>query len=183
MGASPLAEHAMSARLTGSPTGRRCAGFAFITAIFVLVILATFASFVISFSTTAAATSAVAVQGARAYEAARTGIEWASWQLRDPTHALAPGDTPGGCFASPTSPALPQALAGFSLQVTCERFPSFASSPNFHEEGARRVAVFVVIATASSGSPGTLDYVERRLEASLEVCKDPNAPGPAHACR
>lgn len=158
-------------------------GFAFITAIFLLVILAAFAAFVISFSTGSAATSAVAVQSARAYEAARVGLEWGTFQIKDPTFTLAPGDTPRNCFASPTALGLPDAFSGFNVIVSCERFPSFSGSPNYHEENGRRVALYVLTATATYGIAGELDYVERRIEARIEVCKDPAAAGPNYSCR
>lgn len=162
---------------------RRQCGFAFITAIFVLVILATFAAFVVTFTTAAQATSAVAVQGVRAYEAARAGIQWAAFVLRDPEHTLAPGPTPRDCFATPTTLALPGNLGAFTVQVSCARFPAHEATPNYHEEGVQRLAQYVVTATASSGSPGAVDYVERQLEARIEVCRDPTAAAPGFVCR
>jgi hypothetical protein len=77
---------------------------------------------------------------------------------------------------------LPAEFAGFGVTVTCTRFPAFGASPNYHEEGVQRVAQYFVTATARNGTPGALDYVERQLEARIEVCKDPSAAGPAYAC-
>lgn len=157
-------------------------GFAFITAIFVLVILGAFAAFVLAWTVNASAASAVAVQGVRAYEAARAGLQWAGNRLRDPDGALAPGATAlTDCFASPRTMAMPAGFESFTVTLTCARFPAGAS-PGWHEEGDRRVRVFVVTATASSGSIGAADYVERRLEARIEKCKDPNGTAPAYAC-
>lgn len=166
--------------------GRRAAaaaGFALVTAIFLLVVLAAFAAFAVTFVAQASATSALAVQGVRAYEAARAGIEWAAYQVKDPNGTLAPGPTNlPACFASPTTLALPAAMGAFTVSVTCQRFPDAAASPNFHEEGGRRSAFYVIVATASAGTPGAADYVERRLEARIEKCKDAGAPAPTHAC-
>lgn len=166
--------------MTHAPSQR---GFAFITAIFVLVILATFAAFVVTFSTSAQATSAIAVQGVRGYEAARAGIQWAAFALRDPERTLAPGPAPRDCFATPTTLALPGDLGAFAVQVTCVRFPADDASPGYHEEGVQRLAQYVVTATASSGSVGAVDYVERQIEARIEVCRDPTAAAPGYVCR
>jgi len=158
-------------------------GFALVTAIFLLVILGSFAAFAVTFSTHAAATHALAVQGARAYEAARAGLEWATYQVKDPNGTLAPGPvTLPDCFSSPKSLALPEAMGPFSVQVTCTRYPPLTATPNFHEEGGRRSAYYVVVSTASSGTAGGVDYVERKLEARLEKCKDAAAAAPGYAC-
>jgi MSHA biogenesis protein MshP len=157
-------------------------GFALIAAIFLLVIIAAMGAFAVSLSANAHATAAVAVMGARAYEAARAGVEWAAYQVRDPNNTLAPGATNlPDCFAD-TSLAMPPGLDAFTVQVNCQRFPSFGAAPNFHEEGYERMAVYVVTSTASFGTPGASDYVERRLEARIEKCKDPDAPAPAYGC-
>jgi MSHA biogenesis protein MshP len=161
----------------------RAGGFAFVSAIFLLVILGMLAAFVVSLSANAAASGAAAVQGVRALEAARAGLEWAAYQLRDPSGTLAGGATNlPTCIASPTTLALPGDLAAFNVQLTCTRYPDLGATPNFHEEGDKRVALYVVVATASQGTAGGIDYVERRLEARIEKCKDPAASGPAYSC-
>jgi MSHA biogenesis protein MshP len=161
----------------------RARGFAFVTAIFLLVILGMLAAFVVNLSANAAASGAAAVQGVRALEAARAGLEWVAYQLRDPNGTLAAGSTNlPPCIASPTTLALPGDLAAFTVQLTCTRYPDVGATPNFHEEGDKRVVLYVVVATASQGTPGSVDYVERRIEARIEKCKDPAAAGPTHAC-
>lgn len=179
------ARPAKAARLHASGGGAPGSqhGFAFITAIFVLVIMATFAAYAVTLSTSAQATTAVAVQGVRAHAAARAGLQWAAYTLRDPQFTAVPGNTPRDCFASPAALALPAEFAGFTVQVSCTRYPDFGATPNFSEEGTQRLAQYLVTATASSGTPGSLDYVERQLEARIEVCKDPSASSPAFACR
>ena len=163
------------------PTRQR--GFAFVVAIFLLVILAAFASFAVGLTTNSATANAVAVQGSRAYEAARAGIEWARFQVIDPNGTLAPGATTlPDCFASPRTLPLPGALSGFTVTLTCQRFPSSAATPNFFEEASNRVASFTIVATATQGTPGATDYVERKLEARFVKCKNAAAPGPVYAC-
>jgi MSHA biogenesis protein MshP len=153
------------------------------TAIFLLVILGTFAAFAVSFATNSAATHALSVQGARAYQAARTGIEWATYQVKDPNGTLSPGATNlPACFASPTTLSIPAAMGGFTVQVTCTRYPSSSATPSYHEEGNKRSAFYVVVSTATLGTVGTVDYVERRLESRVEACKDSAGTAPTYAC-
>jgi MSHA biogenesis protein MshP len=168
-------------------------GFAFIAALFLLVVLGAFIAFVITISMNAQTSGALAVQGARAYEAARGGVEWATYQILDPRTAInGVITTPPDCFGSPvtgsnppqftSTPALPGDLSQFSLTVTCTRYPLFAASPNYYEEATRRVAVYDVIATATQGTPGAPDYVERQIQVRIEQCKNPQGTGPLYAC-
>jgi MSHA biogenesis protein MshP len=160
----------------------RQAGFAFIVAIFLLVILAGFAAFAVSFVANANATTAVAVHGARAYQAARAGIEWAAYRLNDPNGTLSPGATNlPACFGS-TALSAPAGIGNFSVTVSCTRHPGAGSEPDYHEEGAQRSAFYVVTSTATAGTPGSADYVERRIQARIEVCKDAAAAAPTYAC-
>jgi MSHA biogenesis protein MshP len=158
-------------------------GFAFVTAVFLLVMLAAMAAFVVTLVANASASSALALQSARAHHAAGAALEWAAYRLRDPDGVLAPGATAlPDCFASPRTLALPGEMAAFNVELTCQRFPAAGTVPGYHEEDARRSVYFVVTATAAFGTAGSAEYVERRLEARIEKCKDPAAPAPAHAC-
>lgn len=164
------------------PARATARGFAMITAIFLLLILGGFAAFAVTFSTNTAATHAISVQGARAYEAARVGLEWATYQVKDPNGTLAPGATNlPDCFAAKTL-AIPAAMGSFNVQVTCTRYPALSATPNFHEEGGKRSAYYVVISTATLGTIGSVDYVERRLESRVEQCKDAASAAPTYAC-
>ena len=161
----------------------RNSGFAFIAALFLLVVLGAFAAFAVSISMNAQTSGALAVQGARGYEAARAGVEWATYQILDPRHAISgPISTPPDCFASPSTPALPGDLGQFSLTVSCTRYPLYTASPNYYEEVTRRVAVYDVIATATQGTPGAADYVERQIQVRIEQCKNPNGVSPDFSC-
>ncbi|HEX4584374.1 MAG TPA: hypothetical protein VH183_06060 [Burkholderiaceae bacterium] len=136
-----------------------------------------------SISMNAQTSGALAVQGARAYESARAGIEWAAYQVLDPRTAINGAVTaPPPCFASPSTPALPGDLGQFSLTVTCTRYPDNTASPNYYEEASLRVAVYDVTATASQGTPGAADYVERQIQVRIEQCKNPGATAPLYAC-
>ena len=158
-------------------------GFAFIAALFLLVVLGAFVAFVTTISMNAQASSAIAVQGTRAYEAARAGIEWATYQVLDPRQAInGTVTTPPACFVSPSTPTLPGDLARFSLTVSCTRYPANGASPNYYEEGSLRTVVYDVTTTATQGTPGAADYVERQIQVRIEQCKNPNGASPACSC-
>lgn len=91
----------------------RQAGVSLVTAIFLLVVLAMLAVAIVSVSGTHQISSALDVQGARAYQAARAGIEWGLYKQLRPAPQAA-------CFV-PTTFALPGAsnLAGFTVTVQC----------------------------------------------------------------
>jgi MSHA biogenesis protein MshP len=158
-------------------------GFAFIAALFLLVVLGAFIAFVMTITMNAQTSGALAVQGARAYEAARAGVEWATYQVLDPRTAInGVITTPPNCFASPSSPVAPGNLNQFSLTVTCTRYPASAALPNYYEEASRRVVVYDVTSTATRGIPGAADYVERQIQVRIEQCKNPNGTAPLYAC-
>jgi MSHA biogenesis protein MshP len=128
-------------------------GFVLPTAIFLLVILAALAAYMVSLSRTSQISSALDIQGSRAYLAARAGIEWAAWQVIDPQGLQV---SPAPCPAS-TTLVLEETLAAFSVNVTC--------TPFVETDGADTVAIYQITSTATSGLPGEVDYVERRIEA------------------
>ena len=125
-------------------------GFAAIAAIFLLVVLAAFGAFMVSFSNTQQINSAQDIQGSRAYWAARGGLEWGI-----PT-ALA---TPALCVSPMASPPTP--LDGFTISVDC--------ISNGYTEGIATVTVMRLTATAKmGGTAGNIAYVERSVSASVE---------------
>jgi len=130
-------------------------GFVLPTAIFLLVVLAALATYMVSLSRTSHISSALDIQGARAYQAARAGIEWAAWQVVDP-QGLQPSPAP--CPA-PTTLTLAGTLATFSVDVSC--------TPFVETDGADTVAIYQITSTATSGQPGEVDYVERQIRASF----------------
>jgi MSHA biogenesis protein MshP len=139
------------------PTSRRAdSGFVLPTAIFLLVILAALGAYMVTLSRTSHISSALDVQGARAYQAARVGIEWAAWQVVDPQN-LQPAPTP--CPVSPTTLTLGGTFAAFTVEVSCTR--------TLETDGTETVAVYQIMSTASAGVAGELDYVERQLQASF----------------
>ncbi len=132
-------------------TSRTESGFVLPTAIFLLVILAALAAYMVSLSRTSHISSALDVQGTRAYLAARAGIEWGAWELLRNSSCV-PAATP--------LTGLGGTLAGFSVNVSCVQ-----SGP--YTDGADTVTVYQITSTATSGAPGEVDYVERQIQANF----------------
>lgn len=136
-------------------------GFSLVSAIFLLVVIAALGTFAVTLSTTQQQSAALDVQGARAYQAARAGIEWGAYQvLQNPAGAYATACQPG-----PTAPdlaPLPGTLAGFTVNVACSSFPyTEAGSPV-------RIYQLTSRATLTGVVAGTPNYVER--EMSVTIC-------------
>ena len=129
-------------------------GFALPSAIFLLVILAALGAFVLSVSTSQHMGAALDVQGARAYQAARAGIEWGLFQ-----------SARNGTCGSTTLTFAGTSLAEFTTSVSC--------APYSANEAGATVNVDQVTATACnqppcpSASPGA-NYVERQLTVTIE---------------
>ena len=125
-----------------------------VAAIFILVILAGLGAFVVSVSTTQNVTLAQDVQGARAYQAARAGIEvgianWLSVSPSDAAHCVS------------TGPSVSLANLGFSFDLAATY--STSSGVLFCE----------LVATArptgmTSANVGSIGYVERQLQVVAE---------------
>jgi MSHA biogenesis protein MshP len=172
-------------------------GFSIVTAIFLIVVLAMLGVFIVSVTSLQQSGAQLDVQGVRAYQAARAGLEWGAYQVLDPDGVQLNGfstcaDQPN--IPMPTCPAdthigpgHPSGLAGsldpFTVTVLCAQLADTT-------EGNRRVTVYQVVATACnqiSGAsclaavPGT-GYVERRLTATLSKCRDSTASLPRCAC-
>lgn len=133
-------------------------GFGIISAIFILVVLGGLAAFVVGISNSQHVGSAQDLQGVRALQAARAGIEWGLFQVK-----VAGSGCPAAITELPI-PATATSLAGISVTVTC----TSGGSPT----------VFRLTATACTqpnaappGCPNTTNltnlYVERQLEVTF----------------
>ena len=121
-------------------------GFAMVSAIFLMVVLALLGGLMVTMSNTQQIGATRDVLGTRAYYAARAGLEWGLYQATQS----------GACGTS----ALPGAVAatGFSVQVTCVDSGQF-------DEGGTPFHVYQITSTASTGTPGNHDHAERQLQA------------------
>jgi MSHA biogenesis protein MshP len=130
-------------------------GFSIVSAIFLLVVLAGLGAAMVTISGAQHTSSALDVEGARAYQAARAGIEWG-------VHRIV--NAPAACFgASSFSPQAAPTLAAFTITVTCNRFESSG------------LVVYQIQSTACNqpaggncpGVSGNTYYVERQLRVTI----------------
>jgi MSHA biogenesis protein MshP len=141
----------------------RAGGFTLVSAIFVLVVLATLGTTLATVAVRQQLGSAAEFDAARAYQSARAGLEWAAFQvLRNP----APPAAAPGCFAATSF--TPAGLANFTVTVSCTRTPASGTVT----DGATALAFYQLVANAcnaptggacpATGTPGST-YVERQL--------------------
>ena len=138
-------------RLRSNFSYRAAQGFAIITAIFILVVLAVLGAFMVNVSTNQHIGSALDVQGVRAYQTARAGIEWGLYQQL----------INSSCVASSSFTPTATTLTSFKVTVTCTATTNGGPT------------VYTITSTACndmggcpSASPNSL-YVERRLDVTF----------------
>lgn len=131
-------------------------GFALVSAVFLIVILAALAGFIAVMSTHQQAGHTADIQGLRAYQAARAGIEWGIYNFKRSNACPAPTSfSPGG------------GLSAFTVTVDCLRNEMATTN----DEAGTVVTVRRITATAcnlpSAGAcPNAAagdGYIERRL--------------------
>ncbi len=136
-------------------------GFAIVTAIFLIVILAALAAFSVSVFRVQQAGASLDLMGARAFQAAQAGIDWGAWQVNG-----------GTCAAITPLAGLPGVLGEFTVTVTC-----VIQGP-YTEGGPPTRSVFTLTATACNQpagggicpNPTPLDgYVERQIRGMVEL--------------
>lgn len=138
---------------------RRTEGFALMLAVFLIVTLSAVAAYVLTIQTGQAEAVTQDEQSARAYLAARTGLEVAAYQVLRGSAA---------CGAVNQTLPLGQGLAGFAVTVQCT-----STSENEGERtGADAVQLFRITATGCNAvsCPAVLatpTYVERQLHLTL----------------
>lgn len=136
-------------------------GFSMVSVVFILVVLAALGAALAAISQRQHLAAASDLQAARAYQAARAGLEWwAYWQSKV-------GGATGACMA--TNSIVPGGnLAGFTVTLTCTRAQG--------TDGGTTLTAWTVVANAcnapSSGAcpaTGSVDatYVERQLTWTL----------------
>ena len=119
------------------------AGFTLVQAVFILVVLSLLGVVMMRLIGVQSSTSVFALQGARAYQAARSGLEWGA----------ARAGTGNSCNGAMT-------VDNFTVNVTC-------SSQIFTEGPIGPYEVYRVNATATYGSYGSPDFISRRVEMKV----------------
>lgn len=134
-----------------------------VSVVFILVVLAALGAALADISQRQHLAAASDVQAARAYQAARAGLEWwAYWQANA-------GTANGDCMA--TNSIVPGGtLSGFTVTLTCTRTP--AAYPATASDGATTLTFWTVVANACNApdngacpasSTTVPTYVERQL--------------------
>lgn len=126
-------------------------GFTLIAALFLLVVVAALVIYIANIRVVQQTTLLYGVQGARAMQAARSGIEWGIYESLGGA----------GCPAATTFTIPDAALSSFSVDVSCNE--------STHLEGVTPVTTFQLTAIARSGTFGSLDYVQRRIQATVSI--------------
>lgn len=136
---------------------RRSRGVSLVTAIFLLVVLSGIGAAVVTLSTAQHTSSTYDVLGARAYEAARSGVDYGmyDWFITK--------------RCTNTNLALPATLASFTVTVQCTQTQLVMA------DGTTTLTAVRITATACNqpaggacpnGAPGP-DYVQRVVQATL----------------
>lgn len=138
----------------------RMRGFSLVTAIFLLVVLAALAAVMVNISTFQQTESAMDVQGVRAEQAARAGLEWGLQRQ------IGAGLTAGAACIGATTFSLPPGttLSAFRVNVQC----STATGPGTLTSWTITATACNQPGPAGCPNPGNnTDYVQRRLQAVL----------------
>lgn len=148
---------------------RRSDGAGLVTAIFLLVVLAGLAVALVTVFKTQRQSAALDEQGARAYEAARAGIEWAL--LRRATDASYCGNpSVDGAVSAIDRFQLPAGtLAPFRVTVQCWMNPGPASANASVNLDRRRIRASACTANAGDcpAANNSADYVARVIEVQI----------------
>jgi MSHA biogenesis protein MshP len=120
-------------------------GFSIVTAIFILLVLAVLGGFMVSISGVHSRTSLWALQGAKAYHAARSGLEWGGFQA---------------LVNNSCNPSTALTVDGFAVTLACQLEGPIT-------EGGQSYYVFHLTSLAEWDAYGSTDYVSRQLTASV----------------
>ena len=115
-------------------------GFTIVQAVFILIVLSLLGVAMMRLIGVQSYTSAFALQGTRAYQAARSGLEWGA----------ARADSGASCNGTLT-------INDFTVNVSCSSLP-------FREGSIGPYDVYQVNATATFGAYGSPDYISRRAQ-------------------
>jgi MSHA biogenesis protein MshP len=129
----------------------RVRGFGLVAAMFVMIVMSMVVIAMSRLSITQHGSNSLAIQQARAYQAARAGLEW----------GISRAYKTASCATGAPSQA-GSALAEFSVSVAC-------TANNYTDNEGNPVQIFRLTVTAQNGSPGgRSDYAYRQLIATVE---------------
>jgi len=125
-------------------------GFSIVMAVFILVVLSLLAAYMVKLSGVQNATSTYAIQGARAYQAARAGAEWSVARIIN-------GGNCGNITAA--SPLNFTGLEGFSVALAC--------SNTVYSEGPNNISVYKIKSSSTFATYNSPDFISRHVEVSI----------------
>lgn len=137
-------------------TGQR--GVALVNAIFLIVALAALGAYMVNISGVQQATANQALINARTLIAARAGLDWGIHRAIAP-----PTAGTGECSSSATFGLTGNGLENIQVTVEC--------TPNTYG----LVSIYQIVSTARNSSTNSLEYSERKLEATLCRTDNPGA--------
>ena len=123
-------------------------GFALMSAIFLLVVLASLGAYVVRMSSVQQQTVNLALLSAQAFHAAKSGVAWGAHQAVNL----------GICGATTLNLA-EGGSNGFTVDVSCTQ--------TAHVEAGAAIQVYIIDVIAESGAYGGPDYVSRRLQVKV----------------
>jgi len=125
-------------------------GFSIVMAIFILVVLSLLGAYMVKLSGVQNTTATYAIQGARAYQAARAGAEWSVARIVN-------GGNCSNIIAA--SPLNFTGLEGFSVSLAC--------SNTIYSEGLNNISVYQINSTSTFATYTSPGYISRRVEISI----------------
>ncbi|QKQ25467.1 hypothetical protein [Candidatus Reidiella endopervernicosa] len=140
-------------------------GFSLIGAIFLMVVLAAVGGYMVSISSGFHISGANAVEGSRAYYAAKGGLEWAISELELDNVAVDSASACSGTVNGQVTNYSSGALDGFSVSLSC-------SPSGYTEMPHDPDSIFIVEARSYKtalgvGAIGSLGYVSRSMKAKV----------------
>jgi MSHA biogenesis protein MshP len=136
-------------------------GFGLVAAMFVMIVMSMVVIAMSRLSITQHGSNSLAIQQARAYQAARAGLEWGIAQ------ALM-----GNCARNSSVSMAGSNLSEFTVTVDCPHPDPLANptpGPAVYSDNGAVVNIYRLTATAQNGSPGgRSDYAYRQLIATVE---------------
>jgi MSHA biogenesis protein MshP len=147
---------------------REQSGFSLASAIFILIVLAVLGAALLTVSTLQHGAAGMDLQGARAYQAARAGVEWGLYRVVDPD--AAPSAALPACWAGSATVTPGGSLGAFSVTATCARTAT--------TELGRDIGVYTMVSSATFGAAQQPNRISRTVSVTVGQCRDPaNPPG------
>jgi MSHA biogenesis protein MshP len=137
-------------------------GFSLISAIFLLVVIAALGTFAVTLFTTQQENEAMDLLGTRAYQAARSGVEWGAFQAIQTPAGIACAALPASAVNGPI--AMANTLQNFRVTVNCGTVAVSEPSPT---DPLASVTIYQLTSLATLGVATTPNYVERQISVTI----------------